>query len=203
MKKLFLCSLTAAMLVSCNNNKKTETETATDSTTVVTEAPTTEKPAEAPTPVFDPATIPVTTKDVGDFPYVTLPERLEFINGKGEQKIYDETFVPLNGVFVSIKGPVFNAGLQVKDEQPWSQAYAKDSYAKKITDLGAIKIFDDHIKKAELDKYEGKLGSTLDYWNDPVQVYALKKKDGTIVYFQLVTNTASGGIKISEAGELK
>jgi len=192
-----------ALLVACNKDKKSETETVTDSTTVITETPKAEKQADTATSSFDPATIPVTTKDVGDFPYVTLPERLEFINGKGEQKIYDETFVPLNGIFVSVKGPVFNAGLDSKGEEPWSQAYAKDSYAKKITDLGAIKIFDDHIKKAELDRYEGKLGSTLDYWNDPVQVYVLKKKDGTIVYFQLVTNTAAGGIKISEAGELK
>jgi len=192
-----------ALLVACNKDKKSETKTVTDSTTVVTETPAAEKKADTSSSDFDPATIPVTTKDVGDFPYVTLPERLEYMNGKGEQKIYDETFVPLNGVFVSVKGPVFNAGLQVKEEQPWSQAYAKDSYAKKITELGAVKIFDNKIKKAELDKYDGKLGSTLDYWNNPVQVYALKKKDGTIVYFQLVTNSASGGIRIAEAGELK
>ena len=203
MKKLLLCSLAIGLLASCNKSKESETTTTKDSTVVATEAPETENDSASMVTAFDPSSIPVTTADVGTFPYVTIPERIEYINGTGGQKEYDETFVPINGAFISVKGPVFDAGIKAKDKQLWSEAYAKDSYAKKITDLGGIKLFDERINKTELDKYDHKLGSTLDYWNEPVQVYALKKKDSTIVYFQLLTNSASGGIRIAEAGELK
>ena len=86
MKKLLLCSLAIGLLASCNKCKESETTTIKDSTVVATEAPKTEKDSASMVTAFDPSSIPVTTADVGVFPYVTLPERIEYINGTGGQK---------------------------------------------------------------------------------------------------------------------
>ena len=200
MKKTLIILSIGALLAACN--KKSEQKTGTAQDTVAIETPTAIEKSSGGTNSFDINSIPVSTAEVGDFPFFSFPKGLEFQN-KPVQRSYDMLFFPLKGVMTPIEGKVWKTYVinEKSNKEDWSLPYFLKSYDDAITKVGGVKIFDGKVPQQELDrikedaKYFGEEGS-IDYWNEPVKVYVIRRTNGDDIYIQLYGNTATGAIQI-------
>lgn len=198
MKKTLIILSIGALLAACNKKSEQKTDTAKDTVTIGNTA--LEKPAEGAAH-FNVNSIPVSTAEVGDFPFFSFPKGLKFQN-KPVQRSYDILLFPINGVMTPIEGKIWKTYVVngKSNTEEWSLPYFLKSYDDAITKVGGVKIFDGKVSQEELDrikdiKYFGEEGS-IDYWNEPVKVYVIKRTNGDDIYIQLYGNSSSGAIQI-------
>ncbi|MCJ7932511.1 MAG: OmpA family protein [Chryseobacterium sp.] len=207
MKKTLIILSIGALLAACN--KKAEQKTDASQDTVTIEDTTATEKSSGGTTQFDINSVPVSTAEVGDFPFFSFPKGLEFQN-KPVQRSYDMLFVPLNGVMTPIEGKVWKTYVvnEKSNKEDWSLTYFLKSYDDAITKLGGVKIFEGKVSQQELDriqpeaKYFGEEGS-IDYWNEPVKVYVIRRTNGDDIYIQVSGNTATGEIQIVQKSPFK
>lgn len=202
--------LISLVLFSCHQAARDQHAQAIDSSTQA-EAPVVENqaPPAAQENKFDIDRIPVAGKDLGVFPFFSLPEGLKPLN-KPIQRKYDQLFFPIDNVMVPEEGMVWKTYVtpQSGKGDDWSEPFFEKSYDDAIKAAGGVKIFDGKVSKQELDRikdqasYFGEEGS-IDYWNDPVKVYVIHRPDSGDVYIQLSGNTAGGEIQILETKPFK
>nr|WP_315034111.1 OmpA family protein [uncultured Chryseobacterium sp.] len=200
MKKILIILSIGALLAACNKKTEQKKDSSHDTITIGNNI-TTEKPS-GETSNFDINSVPVSTAEVGDFPFFNLPKGLAFQN-KPIQRSYDMLFVPLNGVMMPIEGKVWKTYLEndKNNKEEWSLTYFLKSYDDAITKLGGVKIFDAKVSQQELDRiktqatYFGEEGS-IDYWNEPVKAYVIRRPNGDDIYIQISGNTGVGQIQI-------
>lgn len=160
---------------------------------------------------FDIHSVPVSDQEVGDIPFFSLPENLMYQN-KPLQRDYDELFFPLTeeGPLVKVEGKSFKSYItQAKNSSSdWSLPYFLKSYDDAIKSIGGVLVFDGKLTKEQLDylkdnaSYLGEEGA-IDYWNEPVRVYVIRRAGGDDIYIQLYGNTASGAIQIVQKAPFK
>lgn len=200
MKKTLIISSIGALLVACNKKAEQKTDAPKDTVTIGNTAAT-EKPSDG-TGNFDINSVPVSTAEVGELPFFSFPKGLNFQN-KPVQRSYDMLFFPLKGVMTPIEGKVWKTYVvnEKSNKEEWSLPYFLKSYDDAITKVGGVKIFDGKVSQQELDRikeearYFGEEGS-IDYWNEPVKVYVIRRQNGDDIYIQLYGNTATGAIQI-------
>ncbi|OCA78797.1 flagellar motor protein MotB [Chryseobacterium contaminans] len=200
MKKTLIILSIGALLAACNKKAEQKTDAAQDTATVENTAATEKSPGE--TAQFDISSIPVSNAELGELPFFSFPKGLESQN-KPVQRSYDMLFFPLKGVMTPIEGKVWKTYVvnEKSNTEDWSLPYFLKSYDDAITKVGGVKIFDGKVSQQELDrikedaKYFGEEGS-IDYWNEPVKVYAIRRPNGDDIYIQLYGNTATGAIQI-------
>lgn len=200
MKKTLIILSIGALLAACNKKAEQKTDAAHD--TVAIEDTRAAGKSSGGTTQFDINSVPVSTAEVGDFPFFSFPKGLEFQN-KPVQRSYDMLFFPLKGIMTPIEGKVWKTYVEKEEsnKEDWSSTYFLKSYDDAITKLGGVKIFDGKVSQQELDrikseaKYFGEEGS-IDYWNEPVKVYVIRRANGDDIYIQLYANTSAGGIQI-------
>ncbi|HBR10806.1 MAG TPA: flagellar motor protein MotB [Chryseobacterium sp.] len=174
-------------------------------------APATDSVAQTPQKEtgFDISKIPVSDKDLGDFPFFTVPEGLK-VQNKPLQRDFDQVYFPVDGKFVPIEGKSWKTFIVKKDgsSSEFSYPYFEKSYDEAIKEAGGVKIFDGKVSKEELDqlkekaKYLGEEGSQ-DYWNEPVKVYVIRRAAGDDIYIQFSGNNASGAIEMVQKSPFK
>ncbi|SIS60422.1 hypothetical protein SAMN05421786_101443 [Chryseobacterium ureilyticum] len=200
MKKTLIILSIGALLAACNKKSEQKTNTAQD-TVAIEDNRAAEKSPEEITQ-FDINSIPVSSAEVGELPFFSFPQGLDFQN-KPVQRSYDMLFFPLKGVMTKIEGKVWKTYVinEKSNTEEWSLPYFLKSYDDAITKVGGVKIFDGKVSQKELDrikeeaKYFGEEGS-IDYWNEPVKVYVIRRQNGDDIYIQLYGNTATGAIQI-------
>ena len=109
-----------------------------------------------------------------------------------------------------IEGRVWKASITPASRKysDWSLPYFEKSYEEAITAAGGVKIFDAKVSQAELDRikdeatYFGEDGS-IDYWNNPVKVYVIRRADGGDIYIQFSGNSAGGKLQILQQEAFK
>ena len=146
--------------------------------------------------------IPLSDKELGQFPYLNLPTNTKLQNNAIEREI-DRLFFPINGKMQAIEGKIWKANIVTSSgsSSEWSLVAFEKHFEDKLTQLGAVKIFDAKVPTSELDRikdqatYFGEEGS-IDYWNEPVKVYVIRREKQDDVYVQLSGNSASGKIQI-------
>jgi outer membrane protein OmpA-like peptidoglycan-associated protein len=203
--KLVIAGL-ALLVISCN--KKVENEAENNKDSLQTEV-STDKQSVDTSDKFDINSVPVSDKELGEFPFFSLPKGLEEQN-KAIKRSFDMLFFPINGIMTPIEGKVWKSYIVIADksEESWSLPYFLKSYDEIITSVGGVKIFDARVDKKELDRvkeqatYFGEEGS-LDYWNDPVKTYIIRRANGDDIYIQIAGNTASGQLQILQKAPLK
>ena len=121
---------------------------------------------------------------------------------KPAQKKYDMLFFPIGGTMMPFYGSVFKSAIVgEKDNNDWSQPLFQQSYEDSIKAAGGVQVFSGKVSQPELDRikekatYFGEEGS-IDYWNDPVEVYVIHRQTGGNIWVQLSSNTAQGDIQI-------
>lgn len=200
MKKTLIILSIGALLASCNKKSEQKADAAQD--TVAIENTTVTEKSSGGTTQFDISSVPVSTAEVGGFPFFSFPKGLGFQN-KPVQRSYDMLFFPLKGVMTPIEGKVWKTYVvnEKSNNGDWSLPYFLKSYDDAITKVGGVKIFDGKVSQQELDrikddaKYFGEEGS-IDYWNESVKVYVIRRENGDDIYIQLYGNTATGAIQI-------
>lgn len=200
MKKTLIILSIGALFAACNKKAEQKTEAAKDTVTIGNTAAAEKSSGE--TTQFDINAVPVSTAEVGDFPFFSFPQGLDFQN-KPVQRSFDRLYFPLNGVMTPIEGKVWKTYVVngKGNTEEWSLPYFLKSYDEAITKVGGVKIFDDKVAQPELDrikedaKYFGEEGS-IDYWNEPVKVYVIRRANGDDIYIQLYGNTSTGAIQI-------
>ncbi|RZL44173.1 MAG: OmpA family protein [Pedobacter sp.] len=195
----------ALCITSCNSSDKKQKDNGTD--TSQTETANTKQQDNSGK--FDINSVPVSDKELGEFPFFSLPKGVQEQN-KAIKRSFDMLFFPVNGVMTPLEGKVWKSNIvETKDsEEGWSAVYFLKSYDDAITAAGGVKIFDGKISKEELDRIEeqatyfGEEGS-MDYWNDPVKTYVIRRSNGDDVYIQLAANNAMGRLQILQKAPLK
>lgn len=195
----------ALCITSCNSSEKKQKDNGTD--TSQTETVNTKQQDNSGK--FDINSVPVSDKELGEFPFFSLPKGVQEQN-KAIKRSFDMLFFPVNGVMTPLEGKVWKSNIvETKDsEEGWSAVYFLKSYDDAITAAGGVKIFDGKISKEELDRIEeqatyfGEEGS-MDYWNDPVKTYIIRRSNGDDVYIQLAANNAMGRLQILQKAPLK
>ena len=202
--KLAIATL-ALLVISCN--KKTEKQLDNNQDSLQTENSNIKQPNNPG--AFDINSIPVSDKDLGEFPFFSLPKGVKEQN-KAVKRSFDLLFFPINGIMNPIEGKVWKSNI-VKagaSEEDWSLPYFLKSFDEAIISVGGVKIFDGKVSKQELDRidekasYFGEEGS-MDYWNVPVKTYLIRRASGDDIYIQISGNSAMGELQILQKVPLK
>ncbi|WP_312356013.1 OmpA family protein [Empedobacter sp.] len=201
MNKLFIVAIAATLIVSCNN--KTE-EKKTDNVIVDTNQKQDNTVADNG---FDISKIPFSTADIGDFPFINLPQGLKEMN-KPLVKQFDICFFPINGVMTPFEGKLYKTFVSPKQGEEFSQHFFEKSMADYLQSIGAVKVFDGEITKEEYERYnkqdpnkggEGDMG----YAGQNMKFWVLRTKDKGNVYIQYLSNNAGASLNVLQETDFK
>jgi OOP family OmpA-OmpF porin len=203
MKKILFTLVSAQLLFSCSNTKTEENQTDTKETTEVkTESPErSQNSSESETTAtFDINSIPVSTQDVGDFPFFTLPKGLQNQN-KPLQKNFDVCFFPIDGIMTPFEGRLYKANVVAEKGEEFSKRYFEKSLEDYLTGIGAVKVYDGEITSDEYKRYtkqdpnKGDQGD-MGYTSEQIKFFVLRTQDKGNIYVQFSANNVSGKLNI-------
>ncbi len=186
MKKTLLAFLAAQLLFACNNNKNEEKQTDKQEIIDVNTDNSDEETLVAKDTKFDINTIPVSTEDIGDFPFFTAPEGAKYINNPKVKDFDFIVFVTPESIY-EVEGKTFRSHVH-KDKESRveiSGRYLNKSFEDAIVNAGGVKVFEGSLTKEQKDKYKelatyaGSNGS-LDIWNDAIVMYVIRRNDGNV-----------------------
>lgn len=181
MKKSYLLFLVFPFYFGCNSESKSETQE------VNTFLPTDQVLTQN---VFDINSLPMSSKDIGDFPFFTAPEGSYYINSPKVSAFDFIVFVRPDSIY-PVEGKTFRSHVHPDKSSATeiSSRYLNKSYEDALIEAGAVKIFEGKLNKDQIDKYSalatyaGSNGS-LDIWNDEIVTYIIRREDGD-VYFTM------------------
>lgn len=223
MKKLTLILSMSLLMTACGKKPK-ETETADATTTAETQAPeikpeetqaTTEVVAEKPTEEtddaepkeptyniggeFDWSKIPVSTANIGSFPYVSAPDGMYIYNGEG--KPYTK-FWDFNKLIMFDGTNVFDAEgkralLVIEHDGDFNEYKFDKSVEGYLKSIGAVEIFNGELPKPVADYInEGNNNDfIITFGLGQQRMYALNHTSGK-VFFQLDSDINDGEIQV-------
>lgn len=205
MKKNALLLASTVLFLACNNSpKEGESQQLDSASTTVTDSSNETSDSSATTP-FDITRLPLSTADIGDFPFINLPQGLEEMN-KPMVRNYDVCFFPVDGKMTPFEGKLYKTFVSPKRGEDFSQHYFEKSMANYLESVGAVKIFDSEITRAEFDRYnkqdankggEGDMG----YPGNQIKFWAIRSADQGNIYIQYTANNAGGTLNVlQEAG---
>ncbi|WP_268223414.1 OmpA family protein [Sinomicrobium oceani] len=154
-------------------------------------------------------TVPISTADLGDFPFFGLPDNIQY-ESKPLQRNYDEIYFPVNniGKLKKIGGRSFKSNMINTDNSEWSRPYFIKSYDEAIRAVDGVKLFEGKFKYGQIQfmkenaEYLGEEGS-LDFYNNTIHSYIIRRPDGDDIYIQFDANTAGGAIQIIQKEAFK
>lgn len=154
-------------------------------------------------------TIPISTADLGNFPFFGFPENIRY-ESKPLQRNYDEIYFPTNrtGQLEKIGGRSFKSNMINTNNSEWSRPYFIKSYDEAIKAVGGVKLFEGKFKYEQIQfmkenaEYLGEEGS-LDFYNNTIHSYIIRRPDGDDIYIQFDANTAGGAIQIVQKEAFK
>jgi OOP family OmpA-OmpF porin len=212
-KQIFISLSLTACLSSCGSSDNKETSS--EDTVAIVESKATE-PSIASTETFkefDWNTVPLSTSDIGAFPYLSAPAG--FFIQEGDRSYESKTgysvlkdfnkLIMFNGQsFYNAEGKVAKLKFRMKAEDAdWNQYGFDSSVDKYLLSIGAKllgKLKINNAQKEFLNKeddmaiYNHIVG---DPYNEPVRFYALNHKKAKIM-FQVFSNSASGEAAVVE-----
>ena len=206
MKYSALMLASALLLVSCQSGTQEEKSELSESTSATSETDQSTLPqANTQSANLDLENIPVTDKDIGTFPYFTLPKGLKALN-KPFQKNLDVCFFPINGIMTPFEGKLYKINISEEQGEQFSKIYLERSLENYLNSIGAVKVFDGEIGREEYERYnkqdpnkgdEGDIG----YADENIKFYVIRNKKEGNIYIQFSANNAAGKLNIlQEAG---
>ncbi|UKE77939.1 OmpA family protein [Xanthomonas translucens pv. arrhenatheri] len=170
-----------------------------------------ETPAQraAVSTAFDPASLPVSSAPLGDFPYIALPSG--YVAG-ATPDIADFDQVPFwtGDRLQPVEGKVWSAHIDAAQGKTFSDLELERNIEAVVTALGGKKIFDGKLTEAATQKIKkwprnvaSKYNSGLgDIWNNPAQVFVVHRADRDI-WIHLCSYQFGGGLLIAETKPLQ
>ena len=148
---LYICFCGSVLLTSCGNHQDKSTvtiETSKTDSTIVTRRDTTSAGAAA---AFDINTVPMTSKDIGKFPYLNAPEGYRY--NDIIKSDFENLHFAIKGQLTGIEGKSFKTNIYKNRESdtPFSPELVDKAYHKAITDLGGVQV-SDKILPGEIER---------------------------------------------------
>lgn len=214
-KQIYLLAL-SALLVSCNNSQKSDSQDQNGNNTETTEAgASTITDTNAPADISN---IAISDKELGTFPYLSLPTHYNFGYKEEAQesdiKSLDKEYFAFNGKLFPIEGKSYKIHLEKNrntDKERFNSLIVEKGLDKAIVDLGGVKVNNvaipkseiEHIKSIEGENYLGYISSVdLNRLQD-VKTYVIKTKDKEVwIQFSLL-NEESGVLTVIEKSTLE
>lgn len=207
MKKTAIILGLSALIVSCNqankqqeNNEPNTVENSVEANEVKTE----EANSSADFNIED---IAFSTADIGDFPFINLPEGLRSMNKPLERK-FDVCFFPINGIMTPFEGRLYKIYVTNERGEEYSQRYFEKSMEDYLLSVGAVNVFDGEITREEYDRYhkqdpnKGNDGD-IGYGGEEIKFYVIRSKDKGNIYIQFTSNNAGGKLNILQEEAFK
>ncbi|MGG5576945.1 OmpA family protein [Myroides sp. C15-4] len=206
MKKTTLIFGLSALIISCNQAVKQQ-EGTEDSTEIPVEVNEVKTEKENSSTEFNIEDLAFSTADIGDFPFINLPEGLEADQGAIQRK-FDVCFFPIQGIMTPFEGKLYKANISAVRGEEYSQRYFEKSMEDYMLSVGAVKVFDGEITKEEYDRYNkqdpNKGGSgDIGYWNQNIKFFIIRSKDKGNIYIQWTSNNAGGKLNIVQEEAFK
>jgi len=207
MKKIVVVGVILSFLVSCGKKSKDAVEVENNSTPVEQHQSSPVEADKEEGKEFTIEDIPVTTADVGDFPFFTLPEGLRSLNKPFEKK-FDVCFFPINGVMTPFEGRLYKIFVDSEQGEQFSKLYFERSMQEYLLSIGAVKVFDGEITREEYDRYnkqdpnkgdDGDIG----YADQQIHFYVIRPKDQGAIYVQYVANNEGGALNVLQETNFK
>ncbi len=189
------CAL-LSLLTACGAKDKAAEDTATVTTTETTTAttapaattPTTETPAAeaatAATATFDISSVPVSTANLGTFPYLSP------LQGYSVHYVSDSVYFDFDRYYfftgkslVPVEGKVLHRALYPRNgQQPASELMVRRNYENLLKSLGAVKLTSapvpsEAFEKMGQEEYNKHGGNYLTGTSRPVDTYVIRQKD--------------------------
>jgi len=199
-KTVLMSVILTSLFFACNKSGKADTKAESsvpqkDSTLSIQE---TVNHVTADT--IDLSKVPFSEKELGAFPFLSPPADIVPLN-KPLTRDFDRLFFPTKQGMIPVEGKVYKAFLTGVTGKEWSLPYFEKSYKDLITAAGGVLLFQGKVPQKELDRikdeatYFGEEGS-IDYSNNMVKVYAIRRKEGDHIFVQFSGYSAGGAIQI-------
>jgi outer membrane protein OmpA-like peptidoglycan-associated protein len=203
----------ACILFSCDSLEKPK-EDITDTTHhVIVDTITTtvhKEITDSTLSTFDITSIPVTTQDIGVFPFFSAPEGYKFNSAKTTD--FDKQYFAVNGKLVPLEGKSFNAELDVdrlKNKSKFNALLLEKSYSKLIIDMGGVKVNAIPVPAAEMERVGNSEligkghGYALDHNGQNIHTYVIRKQDVEVWIQLYLLNEESGRVTILRKGGME
>jgi len=199
-KTILMSVILAGLFFACNKSGKADTPAEKSGLAKDTALTTTEASIDILPDSIDLTKVPFSEKELGTFPVFNPPADLAPLN-KPLTRDFDRLFFPTQKGMIPIEGKVYKAFITSPTGKEWSLPFFEKSYKDLITAAGGVLIFQGKVPQKELDRikdeatYFGEEGS-IDYTNNVVKVYAIRRKEGDHLFVQLSGYSAGGSIQI-------
>lgn len=159
--------------------------------------------AQTPVDSFVKQVAPTDT-ELGNFPYLNLPNGYQLLNKSARQIPSDYLFFPFKAQeFTLLEGSVWMAYITLDKDKinEWSLIDFYSKMEQQILGLGGKKIFDGKVTTESLNNikdeasYFGEEGS-IDYWNNKVKTYIIRPSAAPPIFIQISGYSAGGAIQI-------
>jgi OmpA-OmpF porin, OOP family len=212
MKKILFVSV-LALVFSCKGKKEQ-----TDVTSTPTDNQTEKPVVKGDSSTFDINTIPITDKNIGEFPYLNPPENYCYgscsnYEGKpspGQMSDFDKEYFAINGKLHLLEGKTYKSIIEKntdKNPTPFNRLIVEKSYHDAIIGLGGVQVNSVTVPIEEFKKiteaefpYRHSIGENE---KDDIKTYVIRTKDKEIWIQFSCLDKASGNITILEKADLK
>jgi len=158
---------------------------------------------------FDPASLPVSTVALGEFPYIRLPDGYQPTN-KTEQADFDQVPLWTGDRLEPVEGKIWWSGVSAVDGKTFSPLELIRNIERAVTMMGGQKIFDGNIPDEAKDKLQSWPGEPLVRFNDglgnvlgnQVEVFVVHRADRDI-WINLASYQFGAGLVIAETKPLQ
>ncbi|WP_410877699.1 OmpA family protein [Myroides sp. DW712] len=207
MKKIVVIGAMLGLLLACSKKNKDTEEVSVPENPVEQTQESLANAEKQEVEVLNIEDIPVSTADIGDFPFFTLPAGLQSLNKPFEKK-FDVCFFPINGVMTPFEGRLYKIFVAAEQGEQFSKLYFERSMQEYLLSIGAVKIFDGEITREEYDRYnkqdpnkgdDGDIG----YADQQIHFYVIRPKDQGAIYVQYVATNEGGALNVLQEADFK
>lgn len=186
MKKTFITLLSIPLLFSCSSDKSESTQASQQAAVSAPQENHAVEEVSVKPAAFDISSIPVSSEDLGDFPFFTAPAGAMYINNAKPSDFDFIVFVTPDSIY-EVEGKTFRAHVHPdrKSEIKVSGRFLDKSFEEAILKAGGVKVFEGKLEGDQKDTYKelctyaGDNGS-IDIWNNPIATYVIRRNDGNI-----------------------
>jgi hypothetical protein len=192
----------AGGLTACGSKDQPAEQSTPPTTTAPAPAETATTPAAAttePAATFDLSKVPVSSADLGVFPYLAPLPGYEVNTSNSESFDFERAYIFDGQNIIAVEGKVSRRFLEpAADAKKASDLMIQRNYEELFQKLGAVKVSDTQVPKEAVDKIGSdeyyKHNGKIDGQNGPVYTYVIRQKDKE-VWMQL--ELASGDYRLN------